>query len=161
VGVGTIVIVCAIRPLSYSAAAVSQISGRELHTAGMKRTVLIVIGTLVAAAAISAGSIAAYEYFRRDHGYFGGETFAAERQDGSAIRRTQSMSEGVRSGSVLPLAEALDIAAAHVPGEVLKIELEEKHGRSRYEIKVLADNGRVREIKLDAHSGEVLEIEDD
>jgi uncharacterized membrane protein YkoI len=43
----------------------------------------------------------------------------------------------------------------------LKVELENEHEHLQYEIKVLAGNGRVREIKLDARSGAVLEIEDD
>jgi uncharacterized membrane protein YkoI len=127
----------------------------------MKRKVFIVIGALLAAVAISAGSIALYEHFRPGGGDWKNAPFLVERENGPGPARPGGMSEGVRSGSVLPLAQALDIAARHVPGEVIKIELEEKHGRSVYEIKVIADNWRVREIKLNAQNGEVIEIEDD
>jgi uncharacterized membrane protein YkoI len=118
----------------------------------MRRKLFIIMGALLAAAAISAGSIVAYEHFRSDH--------RSWRETGFTVER-QGMSDGVRDGSLIPLARALDIAAARLPGEVLKIELERKHGRPIYEIKVLADNGRVREIELDGRSGDVLEIEED
>ena len=126
----------------------------------MKRKILIVLGALLATAIVSASSIVLYEEFspRREHWRatttdFGGST--------PGTSPAQGTSDGVRDGSLLPLAQALDIAARHLPGEVLKIELENKHGRSIYEIKVLAGNGRVREIELDARNGEVIEIEDD
>jgi uncharacterized membrane protein YkoI len=110
---------------------------------------------LLGAAVVSAGSIAVYEHFREERGDWDDDRLPPT---ASAAR---GMTESVRSGSVLPLAQALDIAARHVPGEVVKVELEDEHGRSMYEIKVLADNGRVREIKFDARTGEVIEIEDD
>jgi len=118
----------------------------------MKRNVLIVLGALLATAAISVASIGLYEYFRPASGYWNEDTEG---------RRGNSIAEGPHDAATLPLARALDLAAQHLPGEVLKVELENKHGRSIYEIKVLAANGRVREIELDARTGKVLEIEDD
>lgn len=67
----------------------------------------------------------------------------------------------VQGQQVMELARALEIADTHVHGEVVKVELERDDDRFVYEIKVLADNGRVREIKLDAHTGALIEIEDD
>jgi uncharacterized membrane protein YkoI len=67
----------------------------------------------------------------------------------------------VQGQPVLDLARALGIADEHVHGEVLKVELERDDDRFVYEIKVLAGNGRVREIRLDAHTGSLIEIEDD
>jgi len=117
----------------------------------MKRRIFIALGVLLAIAIVSASSIVLYEQFGspRQHHHV------------TTVESVTGMSEGVRNGTLIPLARALDIAAGHLPGEVLKVELENQHGRSSYEIKVLADNGRVREIKLDARSGEVIEIEDD
>ncbi|MBV6416746.1 MAG: hypothetical protein CMLOHMNK_01361 [Steroidobacteraceae bacterium] len=69
--------------------------------------------------------------------------------------------EALRRGEVLPLAKVLAIAAAQVPGDVIEVELESKHGVLVYEIKVLTDTGRVREIKINAGTGAVLKIEDD
>lgn len=147
----------------------------------MKRKVFIVFGILLAVAAVSAGSIVAYDHFvpRRDHW---GETrltverpaiepatarrgVAAEgtapRNPGIAQGTSQGIEAGLRGGAVLPLAQALDIATKQVPGEVIKVELEREHGQTIYEVKVLSGNGRVREIKLDAFNGTVLKIEDD
>jgi uncharacterized membrane protein YkoI len=67
----------------------------------------------------------------------------------------------IQGQPVIELARALEIAGKHVHGEVVKVELERDDERFTYEIKVLADNGRVREIKLDAHTGALIEIEDD
>ena len=68
----------------------------------------------------------------------------------------------VASGELLPLPKILALAQARVPGEMLEVELERDDGRILYEIKILASaNGRVREVKLDAHTGALIEIEDD
>lgn len=67
----------------------------------------------------------------------------------------------LQRGEVLPLERILAIAKEKVPGDVLETELETKHGALVYEIKVLTDTGRVREIKIDAREGTVIKIEDD
>ena len=69
--------------------------------------------------------------------------------------------EALRRGEILPLARILPIVAARVPGDVIEVELERKDDRWRYEIKVLTSTGRVREVKLNARDGAILEIEDD
>jgi uncharacterized membrane protein YkoI len=86
----------------------------------------------------------------------GSAVFAAEREH-DAIR------EALRRGEVLSLQKILTIAEQHVPGEIVEIELEDSQhaGTLIYEIKVLTDTGRVREIKIDARSGKVIKIEDD
>lgn len=84
--------------------------------------------------------------------------YITSRQSGESARRQQVLLQGQQ---VMELARALEIADTHVHGEVVKVELERDDDRFVYEIKVLADNGRVREIKLDAHTGALIEIEDD
>jgi uncharacterized membrane protein YkoI len=81
----------------------------------------------------------------------------------AAEREHDTIREALRRGEVLPLEKILTIAEQHVPGEVIEIELEDKKksGTLVYEIKVLTQTGRVREIKIDARNGTVLEIEDD
>jgi len=64
-------------------------------------------------------------------------------------------------GETLPLTKILAITAQQVPGDVIKVELEGKHHRLVYKIKVLAHDGRIRKVKLDARTGKVLEIEDE
>lgn len=140
----------------------------------MKRRLLIIVGALLAAAAVSAISIVTWEHFRPGirpaheaaartpmQTAPAAQTAPTAQTGPSGPGRAGGMREELRRGTVLPLAHALDIATQHLPGEVLKVELESKHGRRLYEIKVLAANGRVREIKLDATSGALIEIEDD
>jgi uncharacterized membrane protein YkoI len=71
------------------------------------------------------------------------------------------MRAALQRGEVLPLPKILAIAQEQVPGDVIEVELESKRGALVYEIKVLTQSGRVREIKIDARNGKVLKIEDD
>jgi uncharacterized membrane protein YkoI len=64
--------------------------------------------------------------------------------------------QALQRGEILPLNQVLEIAGREVPGKV--IEVEYKAG-PKYEIKMLAADGRVREVKLDARTGRVLGIE--
>ncbi len=68
-------------------------------------------------------------------------------------------------GEVRPLAEILARVTAAVPGEVVSVEFERQHrhdrGRWQYEIKILAPDGRLREVCVDAASGQIVDIEDD
>ena len=64
-------------------------------------------------------------------------------------------------GEILPLPKILTIAAAKVPGDVLEVELETEHGKFIYDLKILAKNGRVRDVEIDAKTGVVLKVEDD
>lgn len=69
--------------------------------------------------------------------------------------------EALQRGEVLPLVKILAIANQQVPGDVIEVELEDEHGALIYEIKILTGTGRVREVKIDARTGKVLQIEDD
>jgi len=64
-------------------------------------------------------------------------------------------------GETLSLTQILPLALRTVPGEVLDVELEREDGRLVYEIEILARDGRVRQVELDARTGAVLDIEDD
>ena len=63
--------------------------------------------------------------------------------------------------TIIELRAAVALAMQHVAGEVLKVELEREDGRFVYEVKVLAQNGRVQEVELDAQDGSLIEIEND
>ncbi len=76
-------------------------------------------------------------------------------------REHEEMRAALQRGEVLPLGKILAIAQEKVPGDVIEVELENKRGALVYEIKVLTESGRVREIKIDARQGTVLKIEDD
>lgn len=69
--------------------------------------------------------------------------------------------EALQRGEVLPLVKILAIANQQVPGDVIEVELEQDKVGLIYEIKILTGNGRVREVKIDARTGNVVKIEDD
>lgn len=64
--------------------------------------------------------------------------------------------QAVESGAALSLSRILPLALRAVPGEVLDVELEREHGRLVYEVQILARDGRVRNVVLDARSGAIL-----
>lgn len=74
----------------------------------------------------------------------------------------QAAREALKEGKILPLTKILKIAEKREPGVVIDVELEFKHKRRLiYEIKVLTPQGRVRELKVDARTGEIIKIKDD
>jgi len=64
-------------------------------------------------------------------------------------------------GEVRPIAEILAAVAADVPGDVVEVELERERGRWFYELKLIAPDGRVLEVLVDAATATVLEWEHD
>ena len=61
-----------------------------------------------------------------------------------------------QAGDILSLQVILERLRPTHPGKILEVELEKKHGRIIYEIELLAEDGRVHEIEVDAKNGEVL-----
>lgn len=63
----------------------------------------------------------------------------------------------------LPLTRVLQIAQAAIPGEVIEVELDDDDDDDdpEYEITILTAQGRKMEVKIDARSGAILEIEED
>ena len=64
-----------------------------------------------------------------------------------------------QSGAILPLEQILTEARKQYPGRVLETDLERRHERYVYEIKIMDDKGRVRELKYDAATGKLLKSE--
>jgi uncharacterized membrane protein YkoI len=67
----------------------------------------------------------------------------------------------VEMRQALPLTRIMSIAQEAVPGEIVEIELDNEDDRLIYEVKILARNGRVREVEIDARTGAVLQVEDE
>jgi uncharacterized membrane protein YkoI len=106
------------------------------------RTALIAVAAI---AALSAGVASASDH-KSDH----------KKQSHEAARQALLRHE------VLPLTRILAIAAERAPGEVIEVELEQAdNGRLKYDLKILAKTGRVRELELDAKTGATLKLEDD
>lgn len=68
----------------------------------------------------------------------------------------------LQRGEILPLSRILQIVQERVPGDIIEVELDrsDKHGWE-YEVKVLATNGRVLEVDVNARTGDIRKIEDD
>ena len=62
----------------------------------------------------------------------------------------------VRAGEVLPLTTILERVAKEQPGQVLEVELERKHDRWIYELKLIQDSGALVKLEIDARDGSVL-----
>ncbi|MDR4493453.1 MAG: PepSY domain-containing protein [Nitrospirales bacterium] len=61
----------------------------------------------------------------------------------------------------LTLVEAVDKALTSVQGKAVSAELEKEHDKIVFEVKILDATETIREIYVDAHSGNVLKIEKD
>lgn len=57
------------------------------------------------------------------------------------------------------IEDAIDIARKQVPGQVVQAELENKSGRLIYEVDVITSESVKYEVKIDANTGEVIEVE--
>lgn len=65
------------------------------------------------------------------------------------------------SGQILSFEKIADYARAAKAGELLETELELKKGNYIYEVEILDTAGKVWELKLNAKTGELLQIEVD
>lgn len=65
----------------------------------------------------------------------------------------------VEQGQARPLAELLDRIQPRLGGKVIGVELEREQGRYIYELKVVTSGGALREIYVDAITGEMLKSE--
>lgn len=62
-------------------------------------------------------------------------------------------------GTMITMDEAIKAATAHFPGKVKETELEDEDGQSIYEISIVNEAGVSQEIEVDAHSGTILNSE--
>ena len=65
------------------------------------------------------------------------------------------------SREILPLEELMRRLDLGPDARILEIESEFEHGRRVYEIEYLSGNGSIREVLIDARSGEILADEED
>ena len=71
-----------------------------------------------------------------------------------------SVRRAVEEGRLRPLTEIIALVQARHPGRVVDVDLERRSGgRYVYEIEVLDENRRKREIKVDGATGAILETD--
>jgi uncharacterized membrane protein YkoI len=66
--------------------------------------------------------------------------------------------EAVKTGKVKPLREVLQMVSERAPGDVLRVKLNRSGGQMFYRITVLTDEGRYREIVVNAQSNRVVSM---
>ncbi|MES2291383.1 MAG: PepSY domain-containing protein [Pseudomonadota bacterium] len=65
--------------------------------------------------------------------------------------------QAVLRREVLPLPRILKLAGTYQPGDVIEIELKNKDGVILYDVDVLVSTGEVRDLKIDARTGKLLQ----
>ncbi len=64
----------------------------------------------------------------------------------------------VRDGRALPLERIVAQAKEQFGGEVLDVELEEERNGLRYELKLMAADGRILKVEYDAATGALVHV---
>lgn len=104
----------------------------------------ILIGTMLTALVIGSASM----------------HVAVAKDDKSNCKREQDCAlQALKSGEIRPLTEVLAVARDKLPGEIIKVELDRDDGVWVYEIKVLTDSGKRREIEINAQTLAVIKID--
>jgi uncharacterized membrane protein YkoI len=70
-------------------------------------------------------------------------------------------SRAVAQGRALPLAAILHRVGGLLGGEVIGVEFKRKDGRLVYRFKVATPTGRLREVSVDAMTGEIVKSKED
>ncbi|KAA0571059.1 hypothetical protein FZ983_33690 [Azospirillum sp. B21] len=64
--------------------------------------------------------------------------------------------EALQAGRILPLERIVESAKARFGGEILDVDLEDENAGFRYELKLIAADGRILKLEYDAATGELL-----
>ena len=74
--------------------------------------------------------------------------------------RRDAMRRAVESGDAMPLSQILPKLRSRIAGDVTGVDVERQRGRWRYEFRIIGRDGRVRDVYVDARSGEIERIEE-
>lgn len=70
--------------------------------------------------------------------------------------------QALLEGRILPLAEITEKVKPELPGTIIAVELEvEDSGLIVYEFDVIDPDGKLKQVEVDAATGQILEVEDD
>ena len=76
---------------------------------------------------------------------------AADRGDHDRAR------QALEAGEILPLKTVMERIDRNASGQVMEVELERKHGRWVYEIKLLRPGGALVKLLVDASDGTIID----
>ena len=65
--------------------------------------------------------------------------------------------QALEAGEILPLKTVLEKVGRDTPGQVMEVELERKHERWIYEIKLLRPGGSLVKLLVDASDGTIID----
>jgi uncharacterized membrane protein YkoI len=85
-----------------------------------------------------------------------GSAAASDRDE----RRRDEVRHAVEAGEIRPLADILKAVRDKLPGEVAGVEIDREHGHWRYEFRVIDGQGRLFEVYVDAHNGNIERIKE-
>jgi uncharacterized membrane protein YkoI len=68
--------------------------------------------------------------------------------------------QALEAGEILPLKNVLESVSRDVPGQVMEVELERKHERWIYEIKLLRPGGTLMKLRVNAKDGTIIDARD-
>jgi uncharacterized membrane protein YkoI len=81
--------------------------------------------------------------------------------DDDEVKNYDALQQAVKQGEIRSLSDILTATRDKLPaGEVIGAEIERKHGLWVYELKIVGNEGRVYEVKVDARTGDVGKIEE-
>lgn len=83
----------------------------------------------------------------------------AAASDRDELRRDE-IRHAVQAGEIQPLADILKAVRDKLPGEVAGVEIDREYGHWRYEFRIVDSQGRLFEVYVDAHSGNIERIKE-
>ena len=69
--------------------------------------------------------------------------------------------QALQRKEILPLDQVLAAIRDRVPGEIVEIELEREKDRWIYEVEIIDETGRMRDVLVDAKNAEIIGTEAD
>jgi uncharacterized membrane protein YkoI len=78
---------------------------------------------------------------------------------GGSARDHERARRAVETGEILPLSKILAVVEQAFEGRLIEVELEDEDGTLVYEIEILAPQGNVIEVTVDARDAKILEVE--
>ena len=73
----------------------------------------------------------------------------------------EQLYENIRRKKIMPFAKVLEKVRPFIKGEIIETEFDTEDGKPVYEFKFITKKGRVREIYVDAKTGELIKKEHD
>ena len=91
--------------------------------------------------------------------YAPGRADGLDGADGTdGLRDHDRARQALVAGEILPLRAILERVEREQPGQVMEVELEQKHAAWIYEVKLLKPDGSLLKLKIDARNGEILDM---